>query len=61
MNLTNFQYIQNYINGELVEPSAKKYLDNINPATGEVFGQIPDSNQEDVAKAVTAAQAAFPG
>ncbi len=60
MNLSNYQYIQNYIGGELVEPLSKKYLQNINPATGEVFGQIPASNADDVERAVQAAQAAFP-
>ncbi len=59
MNLTNFQYIQNYIGGEFVEPLSKIYTDNINPATGEKFGQIPNSNREDVDFAVQAAQKAF--
>lgn len=60
MNLTNFQYIQNYIGGEFVEPASKLYIDNINPATGEKFGQIPNSNHEDVEHAVKAAEQAFP-
>lgn len=59
MNLTNFQYIQNYIGGELLEPLSKTYIDNINPATGEKFGQIPNSNHEDVEMAVKAAEKAF--
>ena len=52
--------IQNYINGKLVEPIGKSYLDNINPATGEVYSYIPDSDQPDVEDAVDAAAAAFP-
>jgi aminomuconate-semialdehyde/2-hydroxymuconate-6-semialdehyde dehydrogenase len=60
MNLTNFQYIQNYIGGEFVEPASKLYIDNINPATDEKFGQIPNSNHEDVEHAVKAAEQAFP-
>ena len=52
--------IQNYINGKLVEPIGKSYLDNINPATGEVYSYIPDSDQRDVEDAVDAAAAAFP-
>ena len=60
MNLTNYQYIQNYIGGELTEPLSKTYTDNINPATGEKFGQIPNSNHEDVEMAVKAAEKAFP-
>jgi aminomuconate-semialdehyde/2-hydroxymuconate-6-semialdehyde dehydrogenase len=52
--------IKNYINGELHEPVGKNYLDNTNPANGEVYSLIPDSNEEDVALAVDAAQKAFP-
>lgn len=60
MNLQNFRYIQNYINGELVEPLSKEYGENINPATGEVYGQIPLSNALDIDSAVKAAEKAFP-
>ncbi len=52
--------IQNYINGELIEPLSKKYLDNYNPSTGKVYSLIPDSDEKDVQLAVDAAQAAFP-
>jgi len=60
MNLSNFQYIQNFIGGEFTEPRSKEYVDNINPATGEKFGQIPHSGADDVEAAVQAAQKAFP-
>jgi aminomuconate-semialdehyde/2-hydroxymuconate-6-semialdehyde dehydrogenase len=52
MNLSNYQYIQNYIDGQFFEPQSKQYLDNVNPSTGEIFGQIPNSNKEDVETAV---------
>ena len=52
--------IKNYINGRLVEPVGGTFLDNINPATGKVFGTIPDSDARDVEAAVEAAKAAFP-
>jgi aminomuconate-semialdehyde/2-hydroxymuconate-6-semialdehyde dehydrogenase len=52
--------IKNYINGEFLEPNSGEYLDNFNPAEGEVYSQIPDSDSSDVAKAVQAAKAAFP-
>lgn len=55
------QKIQNYINGELVPPIAGQYIDNYDPALGEVYSLIPNSGPEDVAKAVEAAQAAFEG
>jgi aminomuconate-semialdehyde/2-hydroxymuconate-6-semialdehyde dehydrogenase len=54
------QYIKNYINGELTEPVSKKYLDNIDPSRGKVYSYIPDSDEEDVEKAIAAANAAFP-
>ena len=52
--------IENYIGGSLVEPESGDYLDNYNPATGEVYSLIPDSDERDVAKAVEAARKAFP-
>jgi aminomuconate-semialdehyde/2-hydroxymuconate-6-semialdehyde dehydrogenase len=54
------QKIENYINGSLTAPASGKYLDNYNPATGEVYSLIPDSDEFDVANAVAAAKAAFP-
>ena len=53
------QKIKNYINGEFVEPLSKKYFDNTNPATGEVYSRIPDSDEKDVEMAVVAAGNAF--
>lgn len=53
-------HLQNYIGGALVAPAAGRYLPNVEPATGQVFSQIPDSDAEDVARAVQAAEAALP-
>jgi len=52
--------INNFIDGQLVGPSAGKYLDNIEPATGKPYSLVPDSDGQDVEKAVTAAEKAFP-
>ena len=52
--------IENYISGELIAPASAGYLDNLNPATGEVYSHIPDSDESDVHTAVDAAKAAFP-
>jgi aminomuconate-semialdehyde/2-hydroxymuconate-6-semialdehyde dehydrogenase len=52
--------IENYIGGELVKPVSENYLDNFNPATGEVYSLIPDSDEKDVEAAVEAAKKAFP-
>lgn len=53
--------IQNYINGAFVAPQEGKYFDNIEPAKGEVYSQIPNSQAADVEAAVAAAKNAFPG
>jgi len=53
--------LSNYINGELCAPTSGQYLDNYNPATGEVYSLCPDSDEHDIAKAYDAAQAAFSG
>jgi len=52
--------IKNYINGQFVNPIQDNWLDNYNPSIGEVYGQIPNSTNEDVEKAVEAAEKAFP-
>ena len=52
--------IQNFINGEFVEPISGKYLDNIEPATGRAYSQVADSDARDVDLAVAAAEKAFP-
>jgi aminomuconate-semialdehyde/2-hydroxymuconate-6-semialdehyde dehydrogenase len=53
------QHIKNYINGQLVEPASKTYLDNFCPATGKVYSHIPDSDEQDVEMAYQAANEAF--
>lgn len=52
--------LTNYINGERVPPASGSYLDNINPATGDVFSSVPASDAVDVEAAVAAAERAFP-
>lgn len=52
--------IQNYINGNFVAPIHGDTLDNYNPSSGEVYGQIPNSTSEDVDLAYEAAKDAFP-
>lgn len=52
--------IPNYIAGRHVASNAGRYLDDIDPATGQVHCQVADSDDSDVAAAVQAAQAAFP-
>lgn len=53
--------IRNYIGGELRDPQSGSYLDNVDPSTGAVYSEIPDSDARDVEAAVAAAKSAFPG
>ena len=52
--------IQNYIGGKLVDPKSDVWLDNDEPATGQIYSQVPDSNEQDIEDAVAAASAALP-
>lgn len=51
--------ILNYINGEMREPSSKKYIENFNPSNGEVYSLIAKSNKKDIDSAVDSANSAF--
>lgn len=53
--------IKNYIGGQLVEPNNDRWLDNYEPATGQVYSQVPDSDASDIDTAVAAANEAFQG
>jgi aminomuconate-semialdehyde/2-hydroxymuconate-6-semialdehyde dehydrogenase len=52
-------HIQNFIDGQFVEPIGGKYLDNIEPATGKPYSQVADGDARDVDLAVAAAEKAF--
>jgi acyl-CoA reductase-like NAD-dependent aldehyde dehydrogenase len=56
---TESPQIQNFIDGQLVEPIGSKYLDNVEPATGKPYSQVADSEARDVDVAVAAAEKAF--
>lgn len=51
--------ISNYINGRLVPPVSGDYFDNVDPATGDVYSLIPDSDERDIEAAAQAAEKAF--
>jgi len=51
--------IKNYINGEYVNPISNNWIENYNPSIGEVYGQLPDSNSQDVEIAYKAAETAL--
>lgn len=60
MNLTVPYHLENFIGGNFIGPLSGNFIDNVNPATAEVYGQIPDSNSKDIEVAVKAAKKVFP-
>jgi aminomuconate-semialdehyde/2-hydroxymuconate-6-semialdehyde dehydrogenase len=52
--------ILNYINGSFQHPASNQFFDNIEPATGLAYSEIPDSDYRDIEVAVQAAKSAFP-
>ena len=52
--------IANFINGQQVAPINGVYLENIEPATAQVYSLLPDSCAEDLESAIEAAENAFP-
>jgi aminomuconate-semialdehyde/2-hydroxymuconate-6-semialdehyde dehydrogenase len=60
MNLQTPYHLENFIGGNFIGPLSGKFMENVNPATGEVFCQVPLSNDKDVQLAVNAAKKAFP-
>ena len=51
--------INNYINGKFHNPIQNNWIDNYCPASGEVYGQIPNSTKEDIETAYHSAKTAF--
>ncbi len=52
--------ILHYIDGELVPSASGEFLDNVEPATGEVYSRVAAGREEEVQRAVEAARRAFP-
>ncbi len=54
------ELLKNYINGEWVEATGGRTLDNVNPAdTRQVLGQLVRSDKQDMLRAIESAKAAF--
>ncbi len=51
--------LTNFIGGESVAPASGKYVELLNPATGQPFAEMPQSDAADVDHAVRVAAAAF--
>jgi len=52
--------LQNYISGSFIESDSGEWMENYSPATGEIIGYVPKSQESDVNKAVQAAKEALP-
>lgn len=52
--------ISNLIGGELTAAASGRWLENVEPALGRVYSEIPDSDETDVERAVQAASRAAP-
>src|SRR5437867_10442949 len=57
--VTTTRHHQMFIGGEWVDGSTDESLPVVNPATGETIGEIPRGSEQDVDRAVSAAQEAF--
>jgi betaine-aldehyde dehydrogenase len=53
--------LQNFIDGQFVDPAEGRTEEVLNPATGEAIAEAPLSTEEDVNRAVAAAKRAFEG
>src|SRR5688572_8984966 len=52
-------HLENFIGGNFIGPLSGNFIENINPATGEVLCMTPDSGEKDIEIAVAAAKKAF--
>ena len=50
---------RNYIAGQWVDALSGRTFTSLNPANGELIGEVPECGQEDVIRAVIAAEEAF--
>ena len=57
--MSKIQNFKMFIDGEWVESSSGKKIETLNPELNEVWATVPEANEEDVDRAVKAAQNAF--
>jgi succinate-semialdehyde dehydrogenase/glutarate-semialdehyde dehydrogenase len=57
--MTVYEKLALYIDGAFNEAEGRRTEPVVNPATGEVLGQLPHANREDLDRALAAAQRAF--
>ena len=42
------ELVQNFVNGQHVPSDSSEFIDIYEPATGEIYGQLKDSNANDI-------------
>ena len=52
--------LKNYINGQFTNPVNGAYIDNYEPATGQIYSKIPRSGEAEIELAVAASKQAYP-
>jgi aminomuconate-semialdehyde/2-hydroxymuconate-6-semialdehyde dehydrogenase len=52
--------LANYIDGRLIAAHSDEWLEDFEPASGQAYARVPDSQKNDIDAAVAAAQRAFP-
>ena len=57
--MSKIQNFKMFVDGEWVESSSGKKIETLNPELNEVWATVPEANEEDVDRAVKAAQNAF--
>ena len=58
--MTSHPNILNFIDGQFVEPETGKWINNYDPATGTIAGQVANSDSADVQRAFESAATALP-
>jgi betaine-aldehyde dehydrogenase len=58
---TAVRTLQNFVDGEFVDPAEGRREPVVNPASGEIIAEAPESTAADVDRAVAAARGAFDG
>jgi malonate-semialdehyde dehydrogenase (acetylating)/methylmalonate-semialdehyde dehydrogenase len=61
MKQMKYAPVQNFINGQFANAYSPRTIDVISPIDGELLSKVPMSTAKDLADAVKAAKAAFPG
>ena len=59
--MTKLKQYKMFIDGEWVDSESKKTFQSLNPENNEPWVEVPEASEEDVDKAVKAAQKAFEG